>query len=222
LDHDIDGLIATHVEPGVQLGQTRSIFKIKRGTDNTIECTFAPVSIDNNNTGDAELLVLESDHRWRVWSKTALFADAMAADVSKRLGLPIPAELTTELAARSYLLSTLAGRIVECRFVITAADQKATNGKLDGRWTIDAIRDDKLAPNRLSTAEFTFQNIEENLTMLDVFPDGSMPAAARDRLKIYEASMSKNGGWQASKPAAASAVVVPPMAPVSVAYLSRF
>ena len=36
-DHDTDGFMTTAVEPPVQIGQTSTIFKIKRSTDHTID-----------------------------------------------------------------------------------------------------------------------------------------------------------------------------------------
>lgn len=44
LDHDIDGFMATAVEPPIQIGQTQTILKVKRSTDHTIDFLFVQTS----------------------------------------------------------------------------------------------------------------------------------------------------------------------------------
>ncbi len=273
LDHEVDGLIATNVENFAPMGQTRTIFKIKRGADNTIDFVYQAINTDasKNWKGEGELLCLQGEHRWRVWSRILIFPEGVnARSVADRLGLDLSDKggegSNCELQARSQVLSLLNSQIVECRFLaspsassipsashalssqtqLPASGQTAQSDStskmsdepsnqeptpkpdltaktpiMEGTWHIEALRADKTAPNRLSTCEFTWRNIQENLGMLDIFPEGSIPAEARERLRKWEVE-HKNLHWQHKLTTDAPKVIPPPLAPVSVNYLSRF
>jgi hypothetical protein len=272
LDHEVDGLISTQIESCAQTGQTRTIFKIKRGADNTIDFVFQAINVDasQNWKGEGELLCLQGEHRWRVWSRILIFPDEVnARTVADRLGLDLSnkggegSEELTELQARSRALILLTGQIVECRFLASPSDSSISSAShapssqtplsasvqtapsdstskmcdepdhmpkpdltaktpiMEGTWHIEALRADKTAPNRLSTCEFTWRNIQENLGMLDIFPEGSIPAEGRERLRKWELE-HKNLHWQHLSTTGGPKVIPPPLAPVSVNYLSRF
>ena len=189
LDHEIDGLIATAVEPPIQMGQTDTTFKHKRGTDHTIDLT----AVVPKGSSEVDLLAMKTVGLYAHWATTQLMVDAALA---VRLGLP--SDATSDALARA-----IDGRIAECRY------EPPTES-----WRIEGIRADKTMPNKLSTAWKTWQNIRENLSLLQVFPKDSVPDEVRDRLRQWEA---QNPRWQKlplrSDPPPR---LVPPMAPVAL------
>lgn len=187
LDHDTDGFIPTAVEPPIQIGQTSTIFKVKRATDHTID--FLAIVLPNPNDIDAPVLVdlvavnnrgvsqMEAGVLW----DTIQIAKNDLPGIAQRLGYLGPDPLKN-------IDKWLHGKIVECRY---NAERKT--------WDPEIIRHDKSTPNKISTAEKTWKNITESLRLQDIFPPGSIPDAQRQLLIDWE---QKHPDWkpQPSKP----------------------
>jgi hypothetical protein len=242
LDYEIDGLIATAVEPPVQMGQTDTTFKYKRGTDHTIDFLAVRPSTSHfkpagsRETAMAFLSAMTADDPRAEMDllaiKTGGAASGWAHWATAHVSTATQSHLAPGASSAAAVAHALHGRIVECRY-----DPRSES------WHIENIRADKTAPNKLSTAWKTWQNVRENLSLLHVFPRDSVPDDVRERLKRWEAAHPR---WQspalpllASSPAASSAapsgptpslppkvassaLFVPPMAPVPLQRAAQF
>lgn len=205
LDHEIDGLIATAVEPPVQPGQTNTILKHKRDTDHTID--FLVSATAHHDTVQLDLLAAKGGGQGcSLWATTHLHS---ATGVGERLGLGNELHSATELAA------AMNGRIFECRY--NAETQQ---------WDPELLRADKTAPNKVSTAWKTWQNVCERLSLLHLFPPDSVDDAVRERLRKWE---TNNRRWPSAKTAAElkmttaiPRITVRPAAPVPLEIASQF
>ncbi len=229
LDYQIDGMILTAVEPPVQMGQTDTILKYKRGTDHTIDflanrpaaagtadnsCRAAAISFLSSLSTplsappaevELELLALRPGSgkgNWGVWTIAKLFA--AGAETPQQMG----ARLGIGGGEVETVLREICGRIVECRY-----------NPEDETWLIESIRADKTAPNKLSTAWKTWQNIRENLSLRHVFPPGAVPDDIRDRVAAWEA---KNPRWPQQTDTAKPDDPPRPMAPVPLHQAIQF
>jgi hypothetical protein len=108
----------------------------------------------------------------------------------------------------------LDGKIIECRFCPTAPP---TPTPLDGTWRFECIRGDKSAPNKLSTALKTWENIVENLSLTDIFPEGTLSEETRQKLADWERT---NPTWRANPGPTYTAAVH--MAPAPLPKLASF
>jgi len=202
MDHEVDGLIMTAVEPSMTMGQTSFIYKYKKGNDHTIDFMFA----HDFEEKTSRLLCIKGEKEWKTCFEIDVFVtEKDSKEISRRLGLVPVCE--TQLS----LLEMLQGKIVECR-------------KFDHFWMIESIRWDKTAPNRLSTVQKTLQNIQENLSIIDLFPKGSVPEEYRQKIRAWE--LRRTGlHWNAQDPKPnpkGSSVVENYLSPISVELLSTY
>jgi hypothetical protein len=217
LNYGIDGFIATPVEPPVKMGQADNIFKYKRGTDHTIDfksVVQTPTTLVTPSTVEVDLLAARNlgsgaggvrssgGSLWAHWATIKLrIEDPETEALAKRLGAN----------DMSSLLQLIDNKIVDCRY-----DPPTET------WQIEIIRFDKTAPNKLSTAWKTWQNIRENLTILDLFPERWIPAETRERIRLWEFA---NPRWPIPIPSlssSSSSSLPPPMAPVPLQRAAQF
>jgi hypothetical protein len=209
LDHDTDGFISTAVEPPIHAGHTPHIFKLKNRNDNTIDplAVLAPPSTapaaDGTSGAAASKGSIQVDLVVGQGGEGALWA---TIDVSRAELLTLASKAGAGASADAPR-EWLHGRVVECRYEAkspepapasaghTGAKSGGSDGSAEGRanavggpgtWRIQTIRGDKAAPNALSTAQKTWRNIEENLSLQDVFPKGSLSDEQRRRLLDWE------------------------------------
>lgn len=179
-EYKTDGLILTANEPPVIGGfcSQGEILKVKRGCDNTVEFQLVAVIRRPNGTASEWLqrgmpfyLMVQGIKGGNnvKWGSMTLLPDnpsqQSVIEFCDRVGL------TFRSGDARELLSQLHSRIGECRYNL---DTKA--------WGIDLMRHDKTLPNTKSTADKTWQNIQENLTLADIFPPGSMSDALRSKI----------------------------------------
>jgi hypothetical protein len=170
LDHGTDGYITTAVEPPIQIGQTQTIFKVKRATDHTID--FLAVVLNATEPNPAVVLVdlvaMSNNGSHGVLFDTIEISGAELPLVARRLGYQGAEPLLN-------IDEWLNGRVVECRY--NPARQS---------WDPELMRSDKSTPNKIYTAQKTWQNIEEDLRLTDIFPPGSIPDNTRAQLVDWE------------------------------------
>src|SRR5579871_6930946 len=111
LDHETDGYITTAVEPPIQIGQTQTIFKVKRSTDHTID--FLAVVLNATEPNPAVLLVdlvaMSNNGSHGVLFDTIEISSAELPLVARRLGYQGGEPLLN-------IDEWLNGRVVECRY----------------------------------------------------------------------------------------------------------
>lgn len=192
LDHEIDGLILTAVEPCVQMFKTNTIFKWKKGNDHTIDFLCNIIQ-----PGVVDLMCFCNETKlWYVWTQ-------------------ILTKTTPEMQHS----------VVECRYLYDTKDRIVkTSPHESSGWIIETVRNDKNQPNLKSTVEKTWQNIEENLSLLDLFPKGSLPEETRNQIKNWELE-HQHLSWHSflkyfEKMDNKSYVV--PLAPVNILQMSKY
>jgi hypothetical protein len=145
-----------------------TIFKFKRGSDNTIEflvsTTKDALSLYSLMDGKTNELVL-----WHV--------ESLSNNPNIRANLGLDSQWTD-----TQVLSHLNNRIVECRLT-------------QNTWVLETIRYDKTVPNLLSTAKKTLTNITENLSLLDILPPGSISDEDREAVASWE---RQHPNWKAT------------------------
>jgi len=173
LDHLLDGLILTAVEPSAPLGRaTNKIYKFKVGQDNTIDCL-----VQHKGGTRLHLLCLVKGEDYQLWSVIENLETAQGKPletVCQLLGVE-----TKQCRSWEELAKRLDNQVVEC----------ALHGNT---WAVKSVRE-KAEANLLSTAQKTLQNIRENLTLNDLFPPEyvTWPKEQRDRLLEWEAGFQK-------------------------------
>jgi mRNA capping enzyme, C-terminal domain/mRNA capping enzyme, catalytic domain len=246
LDHETDGLIATAVEPPIQVGQTRTIFKVKRATDHTIDLlanVLNPPSgpaphqpsgpASHQPSGPAPHQPSGPAPSWPV------YVDLLAVDKGDT-GPRLVRWDTLELAADEW--AALAARLAPSRSAAAAGsagplEAAPLEARLHHRivecrfnaarvgvaaWEIECVRADKSMPNKLSTAHKTWQNIQEDLSLARIFSKGTLSANHRDRLLRWE---REHPTWRPKPGDALAAAALPaatPTAPVPLAHLISF
>ena len=177
LDHDTDGYIITAVEPPIQIGQTSTIFKIKRSTDHTLDFLAIVLNRDEEHATDSLYVDLVAlNNRGVSQLEAGILWDTLQIPWSQ-----IPA-LAKRLGYKgtNYLADVdtwLHGKIVECRY-----------SHHTRKWEPEGLRLDKNTPNKVATADKTWRNVVENLSLLQIFPEGSLPEETRKRLQAWEES----------------------------------
>jgi hypothetical protein len=158
MDHLLDGLILTAVEPSAPIGRAlNKIYKYKVGPDNTIECLIQYVPSEKEPFR-MDLLCSSSatskTNEYVLWASVSDFRISQGHDLNaccKQLGI-LKCETWETLAASIH------GAVLECEYVLQA-----------DTWKMKCVRE-KAEPNLLTTAEKTFQNIKEGLRLTDIFP----------------------------------------------------
>lgn len=167
--HPSDGLIFTAVDapvtPGLAKimvnGQRQTIiYKYKHGDDNTIDFGL----IAHPETETLDLMVTTDTGDRKLFTQTRPFLNETPKDMAARFGWSLS-------VSKTDILQRLHGSVAECRFV-----------KTWGAFKIETLRLDKLNPNSQFTADQTLRNVRENLTLLDVFPKGTLSEAQRSEL----------------------------------------
>jgi hypothetical protein len=190
LDHDTDGFMLTAVEPPIQIGQTQTIFKVKRATDHTIDflanvCGVVDqhVIVDLVAMHNRGLSVTDAGVLWAT-QKYPLVELAHAAE--RLTGRKQP--LTYGGDVQAWATRWLHGRIVECRYNPMKPAESA--------WDLEYLRPDKQTPNKIGTAEKTWKNIQENLSLMQIFPVGSLPEALRKQIQEWE---RRHPSWKVAR-----------------------
>lgn len=216
MDHYLDGLIITAVEPSAPMGRaTNQIYKYKVGNDNTIDCLIQYI-----NDTKLHLLCVVKANEYALWSEIPDLQAAQHTDListCKQLGF-------TEQKTWSELAKALHGKVVECACV--QVDNK--QNKKNYQWKLKTVRE-KAEANLLATAEKTFRNIEENLLLDDIFPPEycSWPTEQRQKLKQWETGFQKllNVNWtmvpQLKMGTQKNYIPIRPLAPVSLHEINK-
>ncbi len=180
-----------------------TIYKLKSGAANTIEFT---IRVEKNQW---EFFVWDEPYL-KLWAREPAFAFESPIEVAKALGLrhklPLINRGSLQRSAILLPLSPMAPKTevlltkdAKCSdlppFLTLAADVNAAlNEKIwecryiksQKHWRFELFRGDKTLPNSLTTAKKTWQNIQENLTLWDMLPPGSLPEADRQKVAEWE------------------------------------
>jgi hypothetical protein len=196
LDHDTDGFMATAVEPPIQMGQTPTIFKVKRSTDHTIDF-LANVVL---KSADRILVDLVAMHNRGVNQPAAgVLWDTITLQPKD---LPMIAQHLGVASAIAHDVGQwLNGQIVECRYNLQTKS-----------WDFEHLRKDKEVPNKIATAEKTWKNIQENLSLLQIFPEGALPEHTRKLIGLWE---TQHPDWKPSSLSTSSSSLSLPTTAVS-------
>jgi hypothetical protein len=152
LDHEIDGLIFTAVEPAVPMGKTRFIHKYKNGCDNTIDLLFKPTTLSSSSTnsnsnssnqqqqlGEGKLLCISSKHknRYHIFTTVQLFGahytnqsptgqrEFLLGLISQLFGKTIfESQSCSNEQLQQKILDRLTNKVVEWRFVVYNKNNK--------------------------------------------------------------------------------------------------
>lgn len=175
MDHLLDGLIITAVEPSAPLGRaSQKIYKYKVGNENTIDCL-----VQHKQAQTLHLLSFVKGHEYALWAMIDNLERAQKTDLKTtchELGVDVDHCNNWEKLAAS-----LHGKVVECAY------QQDTKS-----WKLKSVRE-KSDANLLRTAEKTFQNIQENLTLNEIFPEDYVrwPIDVRKKLIQWESGFQK-------------------------------
>lgn len=107
----------------------------------------------------------------KLWAREDAFAFETPEQVSEALGL----QNSVAERSKEEINAAIHEQIIECRY-----------SKLNKHWRFELFRKDKTLPNSLTTAKKTWQNIQENLTLLDMVPPGSLPEGDRQKVAEWE------------------------------------
>ena len=166
MDHLLDGLIITAVEPSAPLGRAAGkIYKYKVGHDNTIDCL-----VQHKQNRALHLLSIVKGDEYALWA----VIDDLKITEKKELKTVCDSLGVNNIQSWEALCATLHDKVVECAFDATSS-----------HWHIKSIRE-KNDANLLSTAIKTFQNIQEGLTLNQIFPAEYVTWSRDQRDKLIE------------------------------------
>ena len=186
MDHLLDGLIFTAVEPSAPIGRaSHKIYKYKVGMENTIDCMIVypsperePYRLDLLCTGPLNQNQKGFIH-WATIQDVRTAQDCELLTCCATLGLG-------KCSSWEQVCETIDGKVVECAYL--------QNKQM---WKLKTIRE-KADANLLSTAEKTLQNVYESLRLTDVFPEySSWTKEQRKTIDAWEEGFQKtlNANW---------------------------